>query len=96
MLMDWVMSYPEWVFLYVAVISLIAAVITVVDKHKARRHKWRISEATLFFVAILGGAAAMLATMQIIRHKTRHRRFVWGLPLILTAQIGGVIWLMMG
>ena len=71
---------------YTIVVSVLACVLTVWDKRCARRGRRRIAENTLFAVAILGGAAAMLATMHLVRHKTRHRRFMWGLPLILVLQ----------
>lgn len=75
-----------WYGWYIAVISLVACVLTVWDKHRARRGEWRVSEKALFTVALLGGALAMLLTMRTIRHKTHHRRFMWGLPLIIAVQ----------
>ena len=59
-----------------------------IDKEKARRHSWRISEATLFTVALLGGSAGVLLGMYAFRHKTKHRRFIIGVPVILLAQLG--------
>ena len=59
-----------------------------IDKKKARRHRWRISEATLFTVALLGGSAGVLLGMYAFRHKTKHRRFTIGVPVILLAQLG--------
>lgn len=76
--------------IYLLIISLTAAALTIADKYKATHHRWRIPEAALFTVAALGGSAAMWLTMQMIRHKTRHRRFMWGLPLILLVQIAAV------
>lgn len=77
--------------IYLLIISLAAVVLTVADKVKATHHRWRIPEATLFAVAALGGSAAMWLTMKGIRHKTRHRRFMWGLPLILLMQITALV-----
>ena len=59
-----------------------------IDKVKARRYRWRISEATLFTVALLGGSAGVLLGMYAFRHKTKHRRFTIGVPVILLAQLG--------
>ena len=59
-----------------------------IDKEKARRHRWRISEATLFTVALLGGSAGVLLGLYAFRHKTKHRRFIIGVPVILLAQLG--------
>ncbi len=76
-----------WYAWYVIGISAFACVLTVWDKSCARRGRWRVPEKTLFIVALLGGSAAMLLTMRAVRHKTRHRRFMWGLPLIIAAQM---------
>lgn len=80
-----------WYGWYILAISLLACVLTVWDKRRARRGEWRVSEKALFTVALLGGAAAMLLTMRTVRHKTRHRRFMWGLPLIIAAQLAAAI-----
>ena len=77
----------DWTVAWLAAASLLAVLLTVWDKSRARRHAWRVSESTLWLVAVLGGAAAMYVAMQIARHKTLHRRFMWGLPLLLAAQV---------
>ena len=64
---------------------------TISDKSRAKKHKRRIPEKTLFITAALGGAAAMYMTMQAVRHKTKHKRFMIGLPLIISAQIALLI-----
>ncbi len=74
-------------FIYAVAISLLAVVFTVADKSRAKRGKWRVPERTLFAVALLGGAAAMYITMRLVRHKTLHKRFMIGLPLIFLAQV---------
>ncbi|MEG2395716.1 MAG: DUF1294 domain-containing protein [Oscillospiraceae bacterium] len=68
------------VFLYYIFISVVAMFITIYDKNAAINHNWRISELTLMVIGILGGALAMLITMKKIRHKTKHRLFMVGLP----------------
>ncbi len=77
----------QWFLAWLIAASLLAVVLTVADKRRARTGGWRVRESTLFLVAALGGAAAMLVTMRLIRHKTRHKRFMWGLPVILLAQL---------
>lgn len=80
---------------YLAVISLSAVLLTISDKLRAAKHKRRISEATLFLVALFGGAAAEYITMRCIRHKTLHKKFMIGLPLILVLHlciVGAVIY----
>ena len=72
---------------YLAVMSLIAFFITVYDKIAAKkRPQARIPEKTLILVSCLGGSAVMLITMLFIRHKTRHVKFMLGIPLILLLQ----------
>ncbi len=74
------------VLIYISALSLFAIIITVWDKSAAKRHKRRVPERTLFAIAALGGSAAMLITMVLIRHKTKHKRFMIGLPLIILLQ----------
>lgn len=80
---------PLWFWLlgYWAVISFIAVATTVWDKHKARRHGRRVPEAILLLLAALGGSLCMYITMKAIRHKTRHKKFMIGLPVILALQV---------
>ena len=63
-----------------------------VDKAKARRGAWRVPEKTLFLLPLLGGSVGALLGMLIFRHKTKHWYFVWGIPLILLAQIALAAW----
>ncbi len=72
--------------IYLAVISAVSVIVTVADKVKAIRHRRRVRERTLLILAALGGSVAMLITMLLIRHKTRHLKFMLGIPLIIAAQ----------
>ncbi len=78
--------YIKPILIYFAVISLAAVVITVKDKRAAVKGKWRVPEATLMLVGLFGGATAMLVTMKVIRHKTKHMKFMVGLPLEIALQ----------
>lgn len=78
-------------FVYLFIICIVTVILTVYDKVAARKRKYRISEATLILCGIFGGAVAELVTMLLIRHKTRHIKFMLGLPLIITAQVVLVI-----
>ncbi|MBO5936351.1 MAG: DUF1294 domain-containing protein [Clostridia bacterium] len=73
--------------IYFLAVSLITAVVTAIDKYKAKKGAFRISEATLFTLAAIGGALSEYLTMRLIRHKTLHKRFMIGLPLIIIMQI---------
>ena len=81
-------------FFYLIIINILAMVFTVSDKLRAIKHKRRISEFTLMTIAALGGSVTMLITMLIIRHKTRHLKFMLGIPVIILIQLSIVflIW----
>ena len=57
-----------------------------IDKWKAKRSQWRIPEATLLLLAVLGGSVGAILGMKVWHHKTLHKKFKYGLPLILVAQ----------
>ena len=56
-------------------------------KSKAKQGSWRISEATLLTLAVVGGSIGALLGLKVWHHKTMHKKFKYGLPLILLAQI---------
>lgn len=84
------------ILVYLLIPSVIAVITTAYDKWAARHNRRRIAERTLFGMAIAGGAFAMYLTMYIIRHKTKHKRFMIGLPLITVGHIALWLWLTMG
>lgn len=73
--------------LYALIINLIAFFVYADDKRRARHDQWRISESTLVVVALVGGSVGALLAMLMLRHKTRHRKYVIGIPAILLVQI---------
>ena len=81
--------------IYLAAISLLAVIITMHDKRSAQRHKWRVRESTLLLMAALGGSVAMLLTMLLIRHKTKHAKFMMGIPVIIALQIAAAVLIIM-
>ena len=72
---------------YLIVINILTFAVYGIDKWKARQGSWRISEATLLMLAVIGGTIGALFGMQVWHHKTMHLKFKYGLPLILLAQI---------
>lgn len=78
---------------YIAIISLISVAVTVKDKIRAVRGGQRTPEKTLMTLSALGGSVAMLLTMLIIRHKTRHKKFMIGIPVIIILQTIAMIYL---
>lgn len=81
------------VLLYLIIINAAGFLLMLTDKRKARRGAWRIPEATLMWVAVAGGSIGSLFGMYFFRHKTRHLKFVLGIPLILFVQAALVVWL---
>ena len=73
-----------------AVFSVLAVLFTVADKLFAKRPKRRIPENTLILVGIFGGAAFEYITMKLIHHKTLHKKFMVGLPLIFLLQLAAL------
>ena len=71
------------ILIYIAVINVIAFVLFGVDKWKAKHGSWRITEATLLDAAILGGSIGAYLGMKVFHHKTQHKKFVYGIPLII-------------
>lgn len=83
------------VFLYLLIINAIGFVLMLVDKFKAKKNLWRIPEATLLMVAALGGSIGSLMGMYTVRHKTKHKKFTIGIPLILALQVVLAVWLLL-
>ena len=81
---------------YLILMNLIAFAMMGIDKRRAKREGMRrIAEKTLFLSAIFGGSIGAIAGMYTFRHKTRHWYFVWGMPVILIAQITLAVWLIL-
>lgn len=83
------------IVVYLTVMTLLGFMSMYIDKKRAREHKWRIPEKTLFLIAILGGSIGTNLGMRVCRHKTKHWYFVVGMPMILVLQIAAVcvLWL---
>lgn len=78
---------------YFIVVNAVGFIMSAVDKSAAKRHEWRVPEKDLFAVSFLGGAVGTLISMLLFRHKTKHKRFMIGIPLIILAQTSLVIFL---
>lgn len=81
----------KFVIAYLLMINIIGFFVMGIDKWKARNHKYRISEKTLFLCAVIGGSVGTLVGMHVFHHKTRHWYFKYGMPAILILQIVCVI-----
>ena len=81
----------QYIWIYFAAVSLLAVILTMGDKSAAKKRRWRVRESTLLIVAALGGSAVMWLTMLVIRHKTKHAKFMAGLPVIIALQIAAAL-----
>ena len=75
------------IFYYLAAINVITFIVYGIDKLKAKKGKWRIPESTLLLLAIVGGSIGAWCGMKVWHHKTMHKKFKYGIPLILAIQI---------
>ena len=80
---------------YLLVINAVTFIVYGIDKYKAKKAKWRISEATLLLLAVLGGSIGARMGMKVWRHKTMHKKFKYGIPAILLIQIALMAYLHM-
>ena len=79
----------------ITVMSLAAFAAFGLDKYKAKAGKWRIPERTLFLLALLGGGIGAFLGMKVFHHKTMHKQFVIGIPMIMVIQavlLGWYLW----
>ena len=77
----------SYLIYYILAINAVAFIVYGIDKYKAKKAKWRISEATLLLLAILGGSIGAWMGMKVWHHKTMHKKFKYGIPAILLIQI---------
>ena len=75
------------VILYLVAINVVTFLLYGIDKFKAKRSKWRIPESVLLGLAVIGGSVGAWLGMMVWRHKTQHKKFKYGIPLILAIQI---------
>ena len=72
---------------YLIVINVVTFLVYGIDKWKAKQGSWRISEATLLMLPVIGGSIGALLGMKVWHHKTMHKKFKYGVPTILIIQI---------
>lgn len=77
---------------YLLAINIITFATYGIDKMKAKRNKWRISEATLLLLALCGGSLGAWAGMKVWHHKTKHLKFKYGVPAIILLQIAATMY----
>ena len=80
--------------IYLAVINVVTFLLYGIDKFKAQHARWRIPESVLIGLAVFGGSIGAWLGMMVWRHKTQHKKFKYGIPSILVAQIALLILLL--
>lgn len=83
----------KYITVYLAAISLFSAIVCIYDKAVSKFNKvaLRVPEKTLFLLSAIGGSAAMYLTMQIFHHKTKHKSFMIGIPVIILLQLAAAV-----
>lgn len=74
------------VLAYFITVNVLGLVLFGIDKWKAKHDKWRISEATLLSVTVIGGSIGAWVGMKVWHHKTMHKKFKYGIPLVMVLQ----------
>jgi len=85
------MNYELYITAFLLSVNVIAFFMYGIDKWKAKKDKWRTSEATLLWLAVIGGSIGAWLGMKGWHHKTMHKKFRYGLPLIIIVQIALII-----
>ena len=78
---------------YLLAINIVSLFLYGIDKYKAKKNKWRISAATLLMMAVIGGSIGAWVGMRLWHHKTMHKKFKYGIPIIIILQISLVVYL---
>ena len=87
------MTIEQLILIYLIAINVVTFFAYGIDKWKAKRSKWRIQEATLLGLAVIGGSIGALLGMKVWHHKTMHKKFQFGVPVIILLQIALIIWI---
>ena len=78
----------EAVIYYLVIINIVTFLVYGIDKWKARKAMWRVREASLLMLAVLGGSIGAWLGMKVWHHKTQHKKFRYGIPAIIIIQLG--------
>ena len=79
---------------YLLAVNIASFLLYGIDKYKAKKGKWRVSEATMLMMAVIGGSIGAWAGMRLWHHKTMHKKFKYGIPLIIILQVALAVYLL--
>ena len=79
---------------YLLAINIATFFLYGIDKYKAKKGRWRISEATLLLMAVVGGSIGAWTGMRLWHHKTMHKKFKYGIPVIIILQVALAVYLL--
>ena len=88
------MNPITFIIIYLIIVNIVGFAIMGIDKRKAIKRSFRVPEATLFIIALIGGSLGSIIGMRVFRQKTRHWYFVVGMPAILLIQIALLVFLL--
>ena len=84
----------QYAIYYLFAINIVSFFLYGIDKYKAKKNKWRIPEATLLMIAVIGGSIGAWVGMRLWHHKTMHKRFKYGIPIIIILQVVLAVYLL--
>ena len=79
---------------YLLAVNITSILLYGIDKYKAKKGRWRISEATLLLIAVIGGSIGAWTGMRLWHHKTKHKKFKYGIPIIIILQVALAVYLL--
>ena len=97
--MDILLNYSSWetqIIIYLIIINIISFVLFGIDKRRAKRKLWRVSEKVLLATSLLGGATGALIAMVIFKHKLSKKSFYIGVPVLIVLNKIAMLWLFRG
>ena len=79
---------------YLLAVNITSFLLYGIDKYKAKKGRWRISESTLLLMAVIGGSIGAWAGMRLWHHKMMHKKFEYGIPIIIILQVALAVYLL--
>lgn len=85
----------ESIIAYIIVVNIFTIILMRIDKQKAVKNQFRIPERTFFLLSILGGAVGTYIGMKVYRHKTKHRKFTIGIPILIIWNLAAFVYVLL-